>query len=158
MKSFKEKKSTFIDETITSCSYDYRPYLLMALYQNVTLLYRNIGDVTVQILDIFQPIESRYFEDAEHLTRGLFKNTFTHNLKVSKENHMHMDLSQLLMEIKFTVLYSNCGLVGSLKAMLKTPGDIALMYLPTMPGDEEYDVKRALQENTTTKFYVCPNG
>jgi len=158
IKSFKEKKPAAVDEAVAACNYDYHPYLLMALYQNITLLYFNIGHVTDQILDIFKPVQQKYFEDKEHLTRAIFNNTFTHNLHVSKSNRGHTDLGLLLIQIKYCVLYSSCGLVASLKELITIPGEIALKYLPTMPQDDKYDVQKALQDGTTTKFYVCPNG
>jgi len=158
LKSFKEKKPTAIDEEIAVCNYDYHPYILMALYQNITLLNLNIAHVTTQIIEIFRPLQKKYFEDKKNITQAIFDNTFTHNLHVSKLNRDHTDLSLLLIEIKYTVLYSPCSLLANLKELINTPGEIALKYLPTMPQDDKYDVQKALQDGTTTKFYVCPNG
>lgn len=164
IKSFKEKKSTVIEEIVADCQFDFHPYLLMALYQNVTILYRNVGNVTTQILDIFEPIKAKYFEEKPHLTKALFLNSFTHNIKVSKENWQHIDLAALLMQIKFTVLYSNCYLVGALREMLEVPGGsdkqlaIAQKYLPTMHQDTLFDVKQAMTDGSSTQFYICPNG
>ena len=164
LKSFKEKKSTVIEETVAACQFDFHPYLLMALYQNVTILYRNVGNVTAQILEIFEPLKSKYFEESAHLTKALFLNSFTHHIRVSKENWQHIDLAALLMQIKFAVLYSNCYLVGALKELLELPNGsdvklaIAQKYLPTMPQDMLYDVKKAMTEGNSTQFYICPNG
>lgn len=68
------------------------------------------------------------------------------------------------MQIKFTVLYSNCYLVGALREMLEVPGGsdkelaIAQKYLPTMHQDTLFDVKQAMTDGSSTQFYICPNG
>lgn len=130
----------------------------MAMYQNVTLLHRNIGNMTSQILEIFQPIDEKYFENDKHLTKSLFHNTFTHNLKVSKETWPHIDLSMLLIELKFAVLYSSNNLIAALKDMITNPDDLWERFLPTMPHDTSYEIKMALMTGSNTQFYSCPNG
>ena len=158
IKSFQEKRSTLIEEVISKCLYNWRPYLLMAMYQNVTILHRNIENMTSQILEIFQPIDDKYFENDKQLTKSLFHNTFTHNLKVSKDTWHHIDLSMLLVELKFSVLFSSSNLIAALKDMITNAGDLWERYLPTMPHDTYYEIKMTLMSGTTTQFYSCPNG
>ncbi len=117
----------------------------------MTLLYKSIEDSTNQIVEYFEALEPK------HLFKPLLRNSFTHNLKVNKENWRHIDLSVLLIQIKFCLLYSSRenDLLMPLKELLIDPASAEHKYLPTMPQDSVYDVKTVLAD---TAMYSCPNG
>ncbi len=142
MTSFKEKNSKIIEEKILEFSKKYsylnfRPYFLIAIYQNVTLLYKNIHNIKLQVFDIFQPIVDKYFQNYHEnsLVVPLLENSFVHNLKIDSANWNHIELNLLLMQIKFSILFSNCSLITSLRDLFINTNTIKEKYLPTMPQD-----------------------
>jgi len=151
---FEEKNLNPIEKlnarfTNQSNSQEHLAYLGIALYQNVTLLYKSIETSTSQIVEYFEPLSNQF--------KTLLDNSFSHYLKVNKPNWNHIDLSLLLIQIKFCVLFApkEDNLLACLRDLLLNPISFAEKYLPTMSQDSVYDVKTVLAD---TALYKCPNG
>ena len=160
--SLSEKSAAIFDEQIPKCfNFDFQPYLLLAFYQNITLLNRTIDNMDSQIVEIFHPIADKYFEKNKYLIKPLFANSFVHNLKISKKNWPHIELGMLLIQLKYNILFSKCSIVAALRQLIQSPAVLKEKYLPTMPQDHMYDIKIAMKSNPATQntaFYACPNG
>ena len=106
---------------------------------------------TCQIVEYFnvEPISSQF--------KTLLQNSFSHYLKVNKSNWTHIDMSLLLVQIKYCVLFApnDHNLLTCLKDLLSSPISFMDKYLPTMAQDSVYDVKTVLAD---TALYKCPNG
>jgi hypothetical protein len=141
-------------------------YLGPAFYQKVTLLYKNASNFNSNIGDLFKPLlENPYASiDASDkaLLAPLLDNSFANNLKISETNWQFIDLNLLLVQIKFSILYGRSVLLKPLQTLLQKPIETIEHYFPTMPQDNLYDVKHALNDpsvnHETTRFYSCPNG
>jgi hypothetical protein len=151
---FEEKNLNPIEKlnakfTNQSNSQEHLAYLGIALYQNVTLLYKSIETSTSQIVEYFEPLSNQF--------KTLLDNSFSHYLKVNKTNWNHIDLSLLLIQIKFCVLFApkEDNLLACFRDLLLNPISFAEKYLPTMSQDSVYDVKTVLAD---TALYKCPNG
>lgn len=140
---------------------DEAPFLCLALYHNVTLLYKNLDNLTAQIADIFSPYIIENFRKQQDMMKPLLENSFTNLFKVSEDNWNYVDFSQLLVQIKYSILFSKSDVIKPLQELIKSPEKTSEKYLPTMPQDNLYDVKMALSQTNGTersRFYTCPNG
>jgi hypothetical protein len=155
MSCFKQKNTANLDEILKNHVDEYLPYLSLAFYQNITLLFRNIDKDTTRIAEIFEPVLDKYYGDKKYFLKSLLSNSYDHYLKVDNSNWQHIDLNLLLMQIKYCVFSSESGLIKGLRGFILEPGSMDEKYLPTMPQDNLYDIKIALTGSGTdyTKFY-----
>ena len=133
-------------------------YLCMALYREVTLLYRSMDGDKIPT-QIFQKVLETKFATSRATWTQILKNTFTHNLHVKKETNV--DLASILVQFKLCVEASSSRLIKPLQDLLKNPNLMRDSYLPTMPQDFIFDIQQALLEgrgHDNPKFYTCPNG
>lgn len=141
---------------------DYAAFICTALYQNITLLYKNLSNLTSQIADIFNPFVHKHFANQKDLLKSLLENNFSNCFKVNEANWPNIDLTLLLVQIKYTVLFCKSDLILPLRDLLLEPSTISEKYLPTMPQDNLYDVKIAMNPSQgggdNNRFYTCPNG
>jgi hypothetical protein len=138
----------------------YLPYLCVAFYQNITLLYKTLKDSAAQMSEMFKPLIKKNFKYDESYAMDLLNNKHTNSLRVDETNWKEIDFNLLLVEIKYTILYSKSSLIEPLKSLLADPATIMDKFLPTMPQDQLFDIKTALGTVPTesTRFYACPNG
>jgi hypothetical protein len=132
------------------------PYLCTAFYQNITLLYKTLQDQASQMSEMFRPLVRKYFKIDESFVMCLLDNNYKNALRVDEANWKEIDFNMLLVQLKYTILYSQSHLIKSLRDMLINPAAMAERYLPTMVQDEVFDVKTALVAGThleSTKFY-----
>lgn len=159
-KSITDRSSKPLEELITkndpNSSY---PYLLVALYMNITTLYKDMDQAPVE--SIRPVLESRYKHNYWEW-KSILENNLTHHMQISKENWKHVELCMLLMQIDKFVKYSKSSMVQTLARLINSPSQFAHSYLPCMPQDNMFDVQRAVRtasrghDNPT--FYECPNG
>lgn len=161
---FKQRKIDPLDTVMNTYArsnnhHQLLPYLCMAFYQNVTLLHMNSQNFNANIGDLFKPMLNKPYvrsEDAQ-LLETLLDNSFENNFKINETNMPCIDLNMLLLQIKYSILYSKSKLLKPLKKLILEPGQMNESFLPTMPQDNLYDVKMALNDpsvNTeTTRFY-----
>ncbi len=121
MISFREKNSNELRELLQKQPGDYLPYFAMSVFQNITLLFRNLDNLTNQIADIFEPILVDFYSEQKHQLSPLLDNSFNHYLTVNKTNWPHIDLAVLLMQIKFSIIFSNSDLLVPLKELITSP-------------------------------------
>lgn len=128
------------------------PHLCMALYQSVTAFHR----FNPQIGDTFQSLTTRSYvqpEDAR-LIQTLLANSFENKFKLTDDNWTFVNLTMLLLNVKYAIFYSNCRLLEPLKALITQPASMFDKFLPTMPQDNLYDVRTALTNiSENIKFY-----
>ena len=157
---FREKTHNALDEKLHEKADELLPYLCVSFYQNITLLYRNVDNLTTKIAEIFDPVLVKYYANEQRLVSPLLGNSFEHNLRVSEQTWPSVDLGLLLVQIKFCLVYSKSNLIKPLRDLILTPNVFEGRYFPTMPQDNLFDVKIALAPTgiEATKFYACPNG
>ena len=110
-----------------------QPYLCMALYQNLTL-YMKFSNVSFQ--KNFQVlINDSLDERRSSLLTPLLQNSFNNCLKVNDVNWSFINLSLLLVQVKYTIMFSMHSLIQPLKEILIGKQPINEFYLPTMPED-----------------------
>ena len=159
--SFREKNANELKEWLSKNPEKYQSYFAMAAYQNITLLYRNVDNLTKQIAEIFDPVVDEFYSNQSHLLKPLLDNSFTHNLNVNSKNLSNIELSLLLIQIKYCVIFSDADLLVPLKSLILDPKSMIDKYLPTMPHDSMFEVKHAMtiaNNSESTKFYQCKNG
>ena len=129
----------------------------MAIYQNITLLYRQIEEVPIQS---FFPVLSKHFAKYRSHYEPLLLNKLQHELNVSN-NMANLELSLLLVQVKFTLLFSNSKLLAPFLELINSPNSMADTFFPTMPQDSLFDIQNAVRAGSKSdapKFYACPNG
>lgn len=104
------------------------PYYLLSIYRNVFLLQKNINVMSFDIIKIpFDKIYSfkkNYLEELENL---------------SKELPKPIDLNMLMLQIKYTIEFSNNNLIKPLADLMKSPAEFKHSYIPCMPQDTVFD-------------------
>ena len=135
------------------------PYLCLALYQNVTILTKNMPDSMPNLTSIFESwLKLTYPNDMKTFT-PFIDNSFANLFKVNEKNWRDIDLTMILLQLKYSIIYSKSSILKPLREILTQPDKIQDCYLPTMPQDNLYDIKIAMQSRSSTnKFYSCPNG
>ena len=134
-------------------------YVCMALYKNVSFIYKD-QDVPVTTKNNFNSILNKYQASNRHHWQQLVENSFTDNLKVNKENWKHIDMNLLLVQMKYSILFSNSRLIKPLAELINSPRQFANSFIPGMPQDSVYDIQmaiRAAHPNENPTFYLCPN-
>ncbi|RMZ93472.1 E3 ubiquitin-ligase RNF213-like [Brachionus plicatilis] len=135
------------------------PYLCLGLYQNVTILAKNMSDSMLNLASIFEPWLRSTFPNETKIFAPLLNNSFSNLFQVNDENWRDIDLTVLLVQLKYSILFSKLSIIEPLRKILTQPMLIQNCYLPTMPQDNLFDIKIALQSRSSTnKFYSCPNG
>jgi hypothetical protein len=154
---FQVKNVEKFDELFKQDSSDlFLPYLCVAFYQNITLLYKTLEGSAAQMSEMFKPLVKKYFKYEESFVMNLLDNKHTNSLKVDETNWKEIDFNLLLVEIKYTILYSKSNLIEPLKNLIADSATIMDKYLPTMPQDQLFDIKTALgasHSTESTKFY-----
>ena len=152
---FHEKNHNALDEKLKNNADDLLPYLSVAFFQNITLLYRNVDSLTTKIAEIFDPILAKYYSEEQHMLKPLLNNSFNHMLNVSSANWANIDFTLLLVQLKFCILYAKNEMIKPLRDLIANPTVMTEKYFPTMPQDNLYDIKIALAPTgrETTKFY-----
>lgn len=138
----------------------YLPYMCVAFYQNITLLYKTLNESASQMSEIFKPL-LKLFKLEEKYVANLLSNSYTNRLAVNADNWKHIEFNLVLVQLKYAVVYSESYLIKPLGKLLTESVTLVDKFLPTMPQDELYDVKVALgtaMHHETTRFYACPNG
>ena len=129
-----------------------QPFLSLVLYQNVTLLYKNFENNSVA--DTFRSlINNEIPERSSNVIEPLLKNSFTNCLKINNQNWTNIDLSILLVQIKYSILFANHSLIAPLRDLLKPDDPVDSYYLPTMPQDTLFDIKEALKAKQNSVLY-----
>lgn len=134
------------------------PYLCMALYQSITLLYREMPNVPY---DKFVPVLNNQLSKQKHHWKPLVENTLPHKLIVNEVTWKDVELNMLLIQLKFSILFTNSKLIKPLTDLITNPIVHKTSYIPTMPQDSIYDIQHALvagNQGDTPKFYECPKG
>ncbi len=134
------------------------PYILLAVYKNITTLYKDVQNVPI---DIFTPVLSRHYAHNTYEWKMFMENNLTHNLKISKDNWSHIELNLLLIQLKSFITASRSKLVAPLSNLIQNPLEFADSYLPCMPQDSLYDIHNAVRasaRNENPTFYMCPNN
>ncbi len=134
------------------------PYLCMALYQNITLLYRDMPAVPYKI---FEQILSTQYIHYKSYWEPLLTNSLSHKLKITKATWSHVELNLLLIQLKQSIIFSKSKLIKPLFDLINSPANAQGQFLPTMPHDSMFDIKNAIiagNRNDSPKWYACPNG
>ena len=145
---------------------DIFPYLYLAIYQRITLLFRVIEPEKVPVKN-FEEFLSRSYPEEKKYWEILLKNDFTHNLKLHLNNsdrNSYLDLSVILVQFNITVLKAEKNLIKPLANLISNPKTMINSFLPTMEEDSLVGIKEALirgnsrVKDPNVKFYLCPNG
>ena len=137
------------------------PYLLIALYKNVTSLYKDMCPSNVPV-ECFESILTKRFSRMRTEWQPIIGNALTHNLKISKENWKHIELSLLVVQFKHFLPHSKSKLAEPLVALIKSPERFVNAFLPCMPQDTMFEVYSAIRASAPSgqnpTIYECPNG
>ena len=131
----------------------YFPYLCMALYQNVTLLYKEMNTMPC---DIFIPILNRTYSGYKFYWEPLLKNKLPHRLAINNETWADIELNLVLVQLKYSILFSKSSLIKLFADLINKPLMAKDSFLPTMPQDSIFDIKNAIISGNKTdspKFY-----
>ena len=134
------------------------PYLCMAFYQNITLLYREVPNPPFAM---FVPVLNNQMPNYKNYWKPLLENGLTHNLVVNEATWKDVELNMLLIQLKFSVLFTKSKLIKPLTDLINNPLAHKLSFIPTMPQDNIFDIRNALvagNAQDAPKFYECPNG
>ncbi len=153
-------KSDPIMEFINKSKDDVFPYVYLAVYQEITLLYKTMKSDNIPI-QIFESVLKDRYPSNKKLWSQLLTNDFTGHMKITSNSGPLLDLNCLLAQFKITCIYSKSKLMQPFMAMMNEPKTLVNAYLPTMAQDMIYDVQQALlqgRNHDNPKFYACPNG
>lgn len=136
------------------------PLVAMALYKNVTTLYKDMPSVPH---DFFDASLGKLFARHRHHWEPLLENSLTHQLHISSDTWTSIELALLLVQLKFALLFSSSQLVVPLVSIIESPAQHANSFLPCMPQDSLFDIHQAVREGVqpgseNPTFYACPNG
>lgn len=134
------------------------PYLCMALYQNVTLLYRENAVIPHEM---FISTLSKFYPNYENDWLGFLQNNLKHNLQINEKTWNEVELNLLLVQLKYSIMFSTTLVIKPLKELIDSPLNAKDSFLPTMPQDTIYDIRNAIisgNQNEVPTFYACPNG
>lgn len=130
------------------------PLAAIALYKNVTTLYKEMPNVP---RDFFEPALASLFGRYRVHWEPLLDNTLAHNLAISRNTWPHIELSLLLVQLKFSILFAESRLCAPLLALINSPSVHSQAYLPCMPQDSLYDIYQAVKkgvQSVTTNILV----
>ncbi|XP_059403390.1 E3 ubiquitin-protein ligase rnf213-alpha-like [Carassius carassius] len=137
-------------------------YLLMALFREVTSLYRNgnpnvhpkpeqragLGDY-IRRTDIFVNAEMKAFAEA-------LVNNNLHDLRVQPETSgKELLLVEVMVHMAAVLLCGNQLLLKPLQQLALSPNNMMASFIPTMPDDMFAVVRQAMEG---VQWYSCPNG
>jgi uncharacterized protein YihD (DUF1040 family) len=139
------------------------PYIYMALYQQVTLLYRKLNPTDIPI-KLFENVLRETNQNERLFWAPLLENCLTHNLKLKYNDpsgNTNLDLAALLVQFKISVSQSNLKLIKPFNELMINTNKMKDSFLPTMQQDVTFDIQTALLQargHDNPKFYACPNG
>ncbi len=135
------------------------PYLMIALYKNVTTLYTDLTQVPIETI---VSTLTKLYPSRRYDWQPLVENKLSHNLNISKENWKHIELNLLLVQFKHFVTASKSKMVKVLADLIQSPDQFTQSYLPCMPHDEVYEIYQAVRasagQNHNPTMYTCPNN
>ncbi len=119
------------------------PIICMAIYRNITVKYKTVPNLPV---DLFKPLLTKHFNN-QFLDnwKELIDNSFKNHMRIDNVNWPNIDLNQLMIQAKFSILYSKSNLVKSLARLMQAPNEFQQSYLPTMAQDEMFDIHKAVR-------------
>ncbi len=153
-------KSDPIIDYINKSKDDVFPYVYLALYQEVTLLYKTMNSDSIPI-QIFETVLKDRYPATRRLWSQLLTNDFTHHMTITSKSGPYIDLNCLLIQFRISCIHSRSKLIKPLLALMNEPKTQVNAYFPTMSQDMIFDVQQALLEgrnHDNPKFYACPNG
>lgn len=136
-----EKNGEKLDKIIAS--EDIFPYVCVALYMNVTLLYKDIQNFSV---DYFEKVLDKRFAKYRPHWRKLLENGEQHYLKVNQENVKHIEMSLLIVQFKYSIMFSKSNLIKPLVTLMQKPLEHKDSFLPCMPQDSLFDIQNAVRQ------------
>ena len=159
---FKEKKSEPFAKILDQSSknqQDLFPILCMAIYRNITVKHKDVPNLPIEL---FSPILAKLYNQSIELWRPLLENNLSDYLKINQDNWPYLNINQLLIQAKFSILFSKSKLVESFAQLIRQPAEFRNSYFPTMPQDDMFDIHQAVRLAVSTRenptFYTCPNG
>jgi hypothetical protein len=159
---FKEKKSEPFVKYLEQSSKNQQeifPILCMAIYRNITVKHKDVPNLP---LDLFLPTLTKIYNQSSEHWRPLLENNLSGHMKINTDNWPYLNINQLIIQAKFSILYSKSKLVESLAQLIRYPAEYRNSYFPTMPQDDMFDIHRAVRAAVSTNenptFYTCPNG
>lgn len=163
-KCFQDRTTVSLEEEIKKNEYAsldrFFPYVAIAIYKNITTLYKDVEHFPI---DMYETCLSKAYGKHKHHWEVLLGNHLTHNLKISKDTWGTIELSLLLVQLKFSILFSKSKLTRPLVSLMETPRVHKDSYLPCMPQDMMYDIHQAVRQGVRSgtenpTFYACPNN
>ena len=136
----------------------------MALYQQVTLLYRKLNPSDIPIKLFENVLKETNPNERQQFWAPLLENGLTHNLKLKYNDpsgNSNLDLAALLLQFRISVAMSNLKLIKPFNELMTNPNKMKDSFLPTMQQDVTFDIQTALLQargHDNPKFYACPNG
>lgn len=124
-------------------------YVVMALYKNVSTLYKDMNQVPTEFIE---KALVKQFPRHRHHWETFLANRLMHNLRISQENWPYIELSLLLVQLKFSILCSRSKLAKPLASLIETPARHANSYLPCMPQDMMFDIHQAVRAGVRAVF------
>lgn len=129
------------------------PYLMMALYKNVTTLFKEVENVPVEL---FNPLLTKLYPMCKQDWQPFLANSLSHNLKITNENWDKIETNLLLVQLKFSIMHSKSKFIKPLAYLINSPKEFKNSFIPCMPQDSLFDIHNAIrvgnaQENPT--FY-----
>lgn len=114
----------------------------MAFYKNITFLFKDINDVPT---DKLAHVLIKHYAQSKAHWQPLLDNSLTHRLKVTNENWSSIELNMLLIQLKFSVLFSQSRIVRLLAELMRTPTNFRNSFIPCMPQDSLFDIHNAIR-------------
>ena len=157
---FVKQDGTPLNNELTNKNIDnLYPYVMLAIYKNITLVYKDIVNVPIHF---FIPVLAKHYPRQKFDWQPMIENKLTHNLLINKDNWKHVEMSLLLVQLKTFIVSSKSKLVKPLAELIQRPLTFNQSYLPCMPQDSMFDIQNAIRAATTGRenptFYQCPNG
>ncbi|XP_054615147.1 E3 ubiquitin-protein ligase rnf213-alpha isoform X2 [Dunckerocampus dactyliophorus] len=164
-KAIAEGRMDDLDEICQGCTISakrVRVYLLLALFREVTTLYRNTNASLHPKPERFQPL-LHFIETSKVLAnpqvRAFAEALVTNRLGplavspgISGDDYMYVSLTVHLAAV---LLCTDQTIVAPLQQLAMTPHSMQAAFLPTMPQNKLVDAMQALPG---IKWYYCANG
>ncbi|KAJ8362842.1 hypothetical protein SKAU_G00116730, partial [Synaphobranchus kaupii] len=142
-------------------------YLLLALFREVTTLYRAANPVLHPTRELCKALEvfmknSRVLVSREIRTFAvaLVRNKLGPLCVQADRTGVEHTLTELAVHLSAVLLCGNDGVLKPLRQLALSPSKMQKSFIPTMPEDIQYMAVKALGavETQPLKWYICQNG
>lgn len=136
--AFEIGNTTELENVLSTDTEKIFPYFLICIYKNVLLVQKNIDLLSCEIIK--NPFDKYYSKNSFYLQEIT---------KMSQNASDSIELNLLLLQLKYSIKFSNNNLIIPLADLMESPDQFKASFIPCMPQDIIYDNYIAVREART---------